>query len=195
MAIFEETVDNDPFKEELRVLKLKPEDCSIKVEKLSKSYTLNEKAVSNLSFGLEYGECFALLGVTGAGKTSTFKCLTGEEGADVGELFMGGHDVRTQAGFEKARCMIGYCPQFDAIWDGLTVREHLEFYASMKGVRGDLREELVEKQVKEMDLTAYAHVNAGTLSGGNKRKLSCAIALIGNPPIVLLDEPSTGVDP
>lgn len=72
---------------------------------------------------------------------------------------------------------------------------HLDFYAKIKGVRPDYLKELVEKTLKEMDLTDYAHVNAGTLSGGNKRKLQCAIALIGNPPIVLLDEPSTGVDP
>ena len=91
--------------------------------------------------------------------------------------------------------MIGYCPQFEAIFDNLTVNQHLEFYAKIKGVRPDYFNELVDKTLKEMDLTDYTHVNAGTLSGGNKRKLQCAIALIGNPPIVLLDEPSTGVDP
>ena len=110
MLNFEEMADNDPAREEYRVKKTDPGECSIKVQNLSKSYVLHEKAVSNLSFGLEYGECFALLGVTGAGKTSTFKCLTGEEVADVGELFMGGHNVRTRSGFEKARCMMGYCP-------------------------------------------------------------------------------------
>ena len=151
--------------------------------------------MDNLSFSLEFGECFALLGVTGAGKTSTFKCLTGEETPDEGKLFMGGHDVRTRAGFNKARCLIGYCPQFDAIFDNLTVWHHLDFYASIKGVRSDFKQELIHKQIKEMDLVNFTHVNAGELSGGNKRKLSCAIALIGNPPIVLLDEPSTGVDP
>ena len=71
----------------------------------------------------------------------------------------------------------------------------MEFYASIKGVRSDYKAELIAKQIKEMDLGDFTHVNAGQLSGGNKRKLQCAIALIGNPPIVLLDEPSTGVDP
>ena len=71
----------------------------------------------------------------------------------------------------------------------------MEFYASIKGVRSDYKTELIAKQIKEMDLGDFTHVNAGQLSGGNKRKLQCAIALIGNPPIVLLDEPSTGVDP
>lgn len=75
------------------------------------------------------------------------------------------------------------------------MKQHLEFYANIKGVRSDYVVELVDKQIQEMDLTDFTHVNAGELSGGNKRKLQCAIALIGNPPIVLLDEPSTGVDP
>lgn len=91
--------------------------------------------------------------------------------------------------------MIGYCPQFDAIYEHLTVKEHLEFYAVIKGVKLELRVELVQRQIRELDLVKYTNVHAGKLSGGNKRKLSCAIALIGNPPIVLLDEPSTGVDP
>lgn len=108
---------------------------------------------------------------------------------------MGGHDLTKRSGFDAARCLIGYCPQFDAIFDNLTVRQHLQFYAQIKGVREDYREELIDKQINEMDLTVFTHVNAGELSGGNKRKLQCAIALIGNPPIVLLDEPSTGVDP
>ena len=108
---------------------------------------------------------------------------------------MGGYDVRTRFGFDQARCLIGYCPQFDAIFENLTVTQHLDFYASIKGVRSDYKDELIAKQIKEMDLGDFIHVNAGQLSGGNKRKLQCAIALIGNPPIVLLDEPSTGVDP
>ena len=75
------------------------------------------------------------------------------------------------------------------------MHQHLDFYAKIKGVRSDYLTELVDKTLTEMDLADYKHVNAGQLSGGNKRKLQCAIALIGNPPIVLLDEPSTGVDP
>ena len=67
--------------------------------------------------------------------------------------------------------MLGYCPQFDCIYENLTVKQHLDFYATIKGVRSDYRDELVQKQLKEMDLTGYSNVNAGTLSGGNKRKL------------------------
>ena len=102
--------DEDPRTEEKRVLRSAPENFSIRISRLAKSYDLKQKAVSDLSFGLESGECFALLGVTGAGKTTTFKCLTGEEIADEGHLHMGGHDVKSKIGFEKARCLMGYCP-------------------------------------------------------------------------------------
>lgn len=96
-----------------------------------------------MTFGLEPGECFALLGVTGAGKTSTFKCITGEEIPDSGSLFLGGHDLTTSSGQGAANCLIGYCPQFDTIFEGCTVREHLEIYAVIKGVNSDIRAELV----------------------------------------------------
>lgn len=83
--------------------------------------------------------------MTGAGKTTTFKCLTGEETPDAGQLFMGGHDVRTYSGYDKARCLMGYCPQFDSFFETLTVRQHLEFYAAIKGIKRDLREELIDR--------------------------------------------------
>lgn len=88
----------------------KRDKVALTISKLSKSFVLEQPAVDNLSFQLEYGECFALLGVTGAGKTTTFKCLTGEETPDSGELFMGEQNLRSILGFDKARCMIGYCP-------------------------------------------------------------------------------------
>ena len=83
--------------------------------------------------------------MTGAGKTTTFKCLTGEETPDLGKLFMGGNDVRSRRGFDSARCLIGYCPQFEAIFENLTVYQHLDFYASIKGVRQDYKDELILK--------------------------------------------------
>lgn len=90
---------------------------------------------------------------------------------------------------------MGYCPQFDALLDNLTVREHLELFTIIKAIPQDRMQELVGKKMDEMDLKRFEHIEAGQLSGGNKRKLSVAIAMIGNPPIVLLDEPSTGMDP
>ncbi|EGR31657.1 hypothetical protein IMG5_105060 [Ichthyophthirius multifiliis] len=90
---------------------------------------------------------------------------------------------------------IGYCPQFDALLENLTAREHLNLYASIKGIPKSIRAELVQKKLEEMDLLKFEGYCAGTFSGGNKRKLSVAIAMIGNPSIIFLDEPSTGMDP
>ena len=93
---------------------------------------MGTKAVDNLTFGLEPGECFALLGVTGAGKTTTFKCLTGEITPDSGSIHLG-------------KQLIGYCPQFDALFEVCTVREHLEIYALIKGISLSLQDALVDK--------------------------------------------------
>jgi len=77
----------------------------------------------------------------------------------------------------------------------VTVKEHLEIYAALKGIKSNVRARLIDKAIRDMDLIDYTNIRANVLSGGNKRKLSVAIALIGNPPLVFLDEPSTGVDP
>ena len=150
-------------------------------------------AVERISFGLDYGECFALLGVNGAGKSTTFKSLTRDIIPTEGQISIAGHNILND--FAEARKLIGYCPQHDAVFPLMTVEEHLWFYAKIKGIPTERREELVEKAITELNLTAHRTKPAGTLSGGNKRKLSVGMAIIGNPPIVLLDEPSAGMDP
>jgi ATP-binding cassette, subfamily A (ABC1), member 3 len=94
-----------------------------------------------------------------------------------------------------ARRQIGYCPQFDTIFEGLTVLEHLQIYGAIKGIKKSLLPRICDKAIKDMDLGDYVHIRANNLSGGNKRKMAVALALLGNPPLVFLDEPSTGVDP
>jgi ATP-binding cassette, subfamily A (ABC1), member 3 len=91
--------------------------------------------------------------------------------------------------------LIGYCPQFDAILENLTAREHLELFAAIKGIPTNKIKKLVDDKLDELNLRKFENVQAGTYSGGNKRKLSVAMALIGNPPIIFLDEPSSGMDP
>ncbi|RHY27427.1 hypothetical protein DYB32_006785 [Aphanomyces invadans] len=95
----------------------------------------------------------------------------------------------------KAHRVVGYCLQFDALIDLLTVREHLELFACIKGIPSNLVHDTVVGLMDQMNLNDFEHKLAGTLSGGNKRKLSVAIAMIGSPPIIFLDEPSTGMDP
>lgn len=150
-------------------------------------------AVEQISFGLDYGECFALLGVNGAGKSTTFKSLTKDIIPTSGTIKVGGYNISSE--FSEARKMIGYCPQHDAIFDLMTVEEHLWLYAKIKGVPEERRLEQVEHCIKQLSLQEHRDKPAGTLSGGNKRKLSVGIAIIGNPPIILLDEPSAGMDP
>jgi len=122
--------------EKHRIWSSRASNYLVRVCQLKKVYDIYP-VVDNIDFGLTQGECFALLGVTGAGKTSVFKCLTGEEQATRGRLHVLGLDLETYSGFKKARTLIGYCPQFDCLFDRMTVREHLEFYADLKGISYD----------------------------------------------------------
>lgn len=172
---------------------------SIRVHKLRKAYTslIREPhlAVDGISFGVNYGECFGLLGVNGAGKSTTFKSLTGDIVPQSGEISIGGNNVLSSSGFAKARQMIGYCPQSNTVFPMLTVKEHMWLFAQIKGIPASQREAIIEQIINQFTLNTQQNKLAGTLSGGNMRKLSMAIALIGNPSIILLDEPSTGMDP
>ena len=185
--------DEDVLAEEHRVLTLDNSHFQVKVQGLRKVYpSLFRKpalAVERTSFGVKKGECFALLGVNGAGKTTTFKTLTREIEASGGQVYIGGKEVG------KARSRVGYCPQHDAIFELMTVEEHMEYYSRLKGIPSKLRKLLINRQISDMNLSDHRHKPAGTLSGGNKRKLSVALAILGTPPIVLLDEPSAGMDP
>ena len=171
----------------------------VKVKNLKKVYgknCINRKgnvAINNLHFCLEPGECFGLLGLNGAGKTTTFKCITQEIAPDNGQILVYGKDINGR--FDELTRVFGYCPQFDAIFEYLTVYENLEFYARIKGIRRELIHQLITFMIMEMSLTEFTNKISGRLSGGNKRKLSVAISMLGNPPIILLDEPSTGMDP
>lgn len=99
-------------------------------------------AVSNLSFSLKAGECFALLGVNGAGKSTTFKMLTQEVKPTGGQIKIAGFDIRKQ--FEKARKLVGYCPQQNLIYDTMSVEQHLYYYARIKGIPKKLRPAMVQ---------------------------------------------------
>ncbi|XP_068775738.1 phospholipid-transporting ATPase ABCA7 isoform X2 [Struthio camelus] len=150
-------------------------------------------AVDRLCVAIPPGECFGLLGVNGAGKTSTFKMLTGDTEVTLGEAWLKGHSVLTD--LQSVHQNMGYCPQFDAVTDLLTGREHLEFYSRLRGVPEEETSRVAQWGIAKLGLGPHADRPAGKYSGGNKRKLSTAIALIGCPPVVFLDEPTTGMDP
>ncbi|XP_072824279.1 retinal-specific phospholipid-transporting ATPase ABCA4 isoform X2 [Vicugna pacos] len=141
----------------------------------------------------ELTKCFGLLGVNGAGKTTTFKMLTGDTTVTSGDATVAGKSILTN--ISDVHRSMGYCPQFDAVDDLLTGREHLYLYARLRGVPAEEIKRVTDWSIQSLGLSLYADRLAGTYSGGNKRKLSTAIALIGCPPLVLLDEPTTGMDP
>ncbi|RCN40333.1 ABC transporter, ATP-binding protein [Ancylostoma caninum] len=149
-------------------------------------------AVRRVSWGVRRGECFGLIGVNGAGKTSTFRVLCGQQTADRGVVLLGntivmpGTDVFSR---------IGYCPQFDALYHELTAGEHLEMLARFHGYTSSSVPLVVAYLLHVFDISSYANTKSHALSGGTKRKLSMAQALIGDPELLLLDEPTTGMDP
>lgn len=150
-------------------------------------------AVKNLSLHVKPGEIFGLLGPNGAGKTTLISMITGLFSPTHGNAWIAGNDIINN--IEKVHTSLGVCPQFDLLWSSLTVREHLLFYARLKGIEKSEENEKVVAAMKEVYLDKKADCTTAQLSGGMKRRLSIAIALVGNPKIVFLDEPSTGLDP
>jgi len=110
-----------------------------------------------------------------------------------GDAWVNGHSIVND--MDRVRQGVGYCPQFDALLDNMTGREHLRLFARTKGVPEQHIEMVAQKLIELVNLAEFADKISGSYSGGNKRKLSLAIALVGNPQLVFLDEPSTGMDP
>lgn len=192
-----EMEDDDVTAEKERVLSGGARGDLIRIENLTKVYYSRKRgkhlAVDRLCLGVPKGECFGLLGVNGAGKTSTFKVLTGDTSMSAGNAFLNSHSIVSE--MQKVHKCMGYCPQFDALVDELTATEQLTLYARLRGVPEYEVQRVVSWAIKKLALTRFANKPSKTYSGGNKRKLSTAMALIGNPPIIFLDEPTTGMDP
>uniref|UniRef100_A0AAQ5XK68 ATP-binding cassette sub-family A member 2 n=1 Tax=Amphiprion ocellaris TaxID=80972 RepID=A0AAQ5XK68_AMPOC len=188
--------DIDVASERRRVLRGDADNDMLKIKNLTKVYKSRKMgrilAVDRLCLGVRPGECFGLLGVNGAGKTTTFKMLTGDECTTGGEAFINGNKSVILKDLLRVQQSIGYCPQFDALFDDLTAREHLELYTRLRGIPWKDQDRWA---LEKLELSKYADKPAGTYSGGNKRKLSTAIALIGYPSLIFLDEPTTGMDP
>uniref|UniRef100_A0A8C5HBH1 P-type phospholipid transporter n=1 Tax=Gouania willdenowi TaxID=441366 RepID=A0A8C5HBH1_GOUWI len=193
-SVSEQDEDVDVARERERVYAGKAQNDLLRICDLTKVYPRRSNpAVDRLCVGVPAAECFGLLGINGAGKTTTFKMLTGDIPVSSGEAFLNGYSIRTE--MRDVHQNLGYCPQFDAINDLLTGREHLEFYARLRGVPEKEVAMVAEWGIQKLGLVKYSNKPAGTYSGGNKRKLSTAMALIGCPPVVFLDEPTTGMDP
>ncbi|KAI4158981.1 MAG: hypothetical protein LQ342_006954 [Letrouitia transgressa] len=165
-------------------------DDGLRCLHLTKAFGSNV-AVHDVTFGVKRGEVFALLGPNGAGKSTTISLIRGDirPSRSVGEIFVGSIPISKHRA--AARNSLGVCPQVDAC-DQMTVLEHLRFYARVRGVENV--EKNVQEGIRAVGLESFQHRMAAKLSGGNKRKLSLAIALMGNPAVLLLDEPSSGMD-
>eukprot|EP01116_Phalansterium_solitarium_P019773 TRINITY_DN564_c0_g2_i1.p1 TRINITY_DN564_c0_g2~~TRINITY_DN564_c0_g2_i1.p1 ORF type:complete len:1819 (+),score=747.59 TRINITY_DN564_c0_g2_i1:87-5543(+) len=150
-------------------------------------------AVKSLCLAVEQGECFTLLGENGAGKTTTISMLTGVYQPTSGTATVGGFDIVTS--IDQVHLAMGLCPQFSLLWSDLTVREHMLFYARLKGILPSEEDRHVDQALREVGLLQSAEKLSKALSGGMKRRLSVAISLVGDSEIVFLDEPTTGLDP
>ncbi|KAF1780736.1 P-loop containing nucleoside triphosphate hydrolase [Phytophthora cactorum] len=142
-------------------------------------------ALKDLCLSIQSGECFGYLGINGAGKSTTMAVLTGQLAPTHGFVTLSGFDLSTSSA--SARKTMGYCPQFDALHDLLTVQEQLQHPEAFVDAA-------VDEQIQELGLSKYRQKLTQGLSGGNKRKVSTAIALLGRPRVVFLDEPSTGME-
>ncbi|XP_015942537.1 ABC transporter A family member 7-like [Arachis duranensis] len=152
-------------------------------------------AVRGLFLAVPQGECFGMLGPNGAGKTSFISMMIGLTKPTSGTAFVQGMDIRTD--MNGLYTSMGVCPQHNLLWERLTGREHLLFYGRLKNLKGSALTQAVEESLKSLNLFngGVADKQAGKYSGGMKRRLSVAISLIGNPNVVYMDEPSTGLDP
>lgn len=164
---------------------------AIKTVALTKKYK-DTVAVNSLSLSIEEGELFSLLGVNGAGKTTTIKMLTCLARPTSGEAYVLGKSITEDS--NEVKSLIGVSPQESAIAEGLSVFENLDLICGVHGFSKDKRKEKISELTKLLSLSTVISKKAGKLSGGFKRRLSIAMALISEPKILFLDEPTLGLD-
>ncbi|XP_038065899.1 ATP-binding cassette sub-family A member 5-like [Patiria miniata] len=175
--------------------------AGVRIRNLSKTYKGNGQnnpdilAVRGMSLDIYEGQITCLLGHNGAGKTTLINTLTGLITADSGQATICGYSIRDPIQMQKIRSMMGVCSQDNTLFDVLSPREHLKVYAGLKGVPSQEIDMQVDKILKLTMLDESADTKSKDLSGGQKRKLCVGIALIGDPKILFLDEPSSGMDP
>lgn len=167
-------------------------EAIIKTDNLTKQFS-SLVAVNHLNLEIKQGEIFGLVGPDGSGKTTTMRMLSAIMDPTAGQATIAGFDLRQQP--ERIKEHIGYMAQQFALYGDLTVLENISFFADVYGVRGKKRRAQIERLLEFARLTEFTNRQAGRLSGGMKKKLGLACALIHEPNILYLDEPTTGVDP
>ena len=164
----------------------------IEVKNLVKKYG-NHTAVDHLNFTIEEGHVYGFLGPNGAGKSTTMNIMTGYLGATEGEVLINGHDILKEP--EEAKKQIGYLPELPPLYMEMTVREYLEFVAELKGIAKNKREESINEVEKMVKIWEVENRLIKNLSKGYRQRVGLAQAVLGFPEIIILDEPSVGLDP
>ncbi|KAF7403454.1 hypothetical protein HZH68_006248 [Vespula germanica] len=185
--------DEDVINERTRIESGMAHEDVLKTIRLRKEYRSvygTNVAVQNLSFGVQPGKCFGLLGVNGAGKSTTFKMLTTEIIATAGRIVLKEEDIGSGP---LCNGEVGYCPQTEALDGFLTPHQCLTIHAEICGLKNVSK--VVESTLQKLDLLKYAHQRVNSLSGGNKRKLCTAVAVMAPVSVILMDEPTSGMDP
>uniref|UniRef100_A0A8C0IR44 ATP binding cassette subfamily A member 10 n=1 Tax=Chelonoidis abingdonii TaxID=106734 RepID=A0A8C0IR44_CHEAB len=167
-----------------------------KDKKVSSIFKKRKKvATRNLSFCVKKGEVFGLLGPNGAGKSTTLKVIIGDTSLTAGQVVMKGADAAASQPEEDTTDFLGYCPQENPLWQNLTVQEHLEVYAAVKGMRKEDAAVTIQRIVNALKLQEHLQKPAKKLPAGISRKVCFALSMLGKPTLMLLDELSTGMDP
>ena len=162
------------------------------VQDYHKSFN-EHKAVNGVSFAIYKGEIFGLLGPNGAGKTTTIRMLSTVLEPDSGDAVIGGYSIRNNA--DEVRSIIGVCPQELALYEDFSAMENLIFFGRMVGLNGEQARTQAMANLELMGLTERSKGKVEKFSGGMKRRINLAIALMGDPQLLFLDEPTVGIDP
>uniref|UniRef100_A0A8C3LEI2 ABC transporter domain-containing protein n=1 Tax=Chrysolophus pictus TaxID=9089 RepID=A0A8C3LEI2_CHRPC len=171
---------------------------AIRLHNIKKTYKKKDKkteALRGLSLDIYEGQITALLGHSGAGKTTLLNVLSGLTLPSEGSATIYDYKLSEIGDREEIREMVGVCPQFDTQFEVLTVKENLQTFAEIKGIKSKEVEREVQNILELLDISSVQDTQAEKLSGGQKRKLSIGIAMLGNPQVLLLDEPTAGLDP
>jgi ATP-binding cassette subfamily A (ABC1) protein 3 len=187
LPLLSENLDNDVNAEIQKVKEMTNEqigESNLVLKGLTKYYG-NFLAVNQLYLDVEESACFGLLGINGAGKTSTFKMMTGDELITSGDAYVRGYSMKNQ--LDKVHQLIGYCPQYDAILPELTGIETLRIFSLIRGIPKQLIAETINRYSHELGFHQHLKKQLKAYSGGNKRKLSTCLALLGNPQLTFLD--------
>ena len=170
-------------------------ESAIKAENLTKRYTSKNRApaIEDVSFAIPQGILYGLVGPDGAGKTTILRILSSVMNTTSGNAWVSGFNVRNQA--EEVRRHLGYMPQNFSLYPDLNIMENLNFFADIQHVPAAEKQQRIEEMLSITQLEKFTKRRAGNLSGGMKKKLALACAMVHNPRVLILDEPSTGVDP